>query len=86
MKICKLVEVSVVHWFPFLLFGHHDSGILMQRACQLVEQLGRPLELDTDGIWCTLPASFPENFKFKNKNGKVRMGRGNFESAQRKVS
>lgn len=22
----------------------------------------RPLELDTDGIWCILPASFPENF------------------------
>lgn len=35
-------------------------------------QLGRPLELDTDGIWCALPASFPENFKLKNKNGKVR--------------
>ena len=36
-----------------------------------MEQLGRPLELDTDGIWCALPGSFPENFKFKNKNGKV---------------
>ena len=22
----------------------------------------RPLELDTDGIWCVLPSSFPENF------------------------
>ncbi len=44
----------------------------MQRACKLVEQLGRPLELDTDGIWCALPASFPEVFKFKNgKTGKV---------------
>ena len=41
----------------------------------------RPLELDTDGIWCILPASFPENFvvsltllycyevSFSNKNG-----------------
>ena len=35
-------------------------------ACDLVHQLGRPLELDTDGIWCALPASFPENYKFKN--------------------
>jgi len=26
---------------------------------------GRPLELDTDGIWCTLPATFPENVVFK---------------------
>jgi hypothetical protein len=25
---------------------------------------GRPLELDTDGIWCTLPATFPENVSF----------------------
>ena len=35
----------------------------MQRAARLVEQLGTPLELDTDGIWCCLPCSFPENFK-----------------------
>jgi len=47
----------------------------MQQACKLVEQLGRPLELDTDGIWCALPASFPEVFKLKNsKTGKVGMG------------
>jgi len=35
----------------------------LQRAARLVEQLGTPLELDTDGIWCCLPSSFPENFK-----------------------
>ena len=34
-----------------------------QRAARLVEKLGLPLELDTDGIWCALPASFPENYK-----------------------
>ncbi len=28
-----------------------------------------PLELDTDGIWCILPASFPENFSFKLRDG-----------------
>lgn len=38
---------------------------MMQRAARLVEQLGTPLELDTDGIWCCLPSSFPENFKVK---------------------
>jgi DNA polymerase epsilon subunit 1 len=32
-----------------------------------VEQLGKPLELDTDGIWCALPGSFPENYKLTNK-------------------
>ncbi|KAI0129159.1 DNA polymerase epsilon [Xylariales sp. AK1849] len=43
---------------------------IIQMARQLVERLGRPLELDTDGIWCMLPATFPENFAFKLKNGK----------------
>ena len=28
----------------------------------------RPLELDTDGIWCVLPASFPENFQVHLRN------------------
>ncbi|KAF9508498.1 hypothetical protein BS47DRAFT_1350248 [Hydnum rufescens UP504] len=43
---------------------------IIQMARQLVEQIGRPLELDTDGIWCMLPGSFPENFKFKVIDGK----------------
>ncbi|KAI0015820.1 DNA polymerase family B [Xylariomycetidae sp. FL0641] len=43
---------------------------IIQLARGLVERLGRPLELDTDGIWCMLPATFPENFAFKLKNGK----------------
>jgi DNA polymerase epsilon subunit 1 len=43
---------------------------IIQMARALVDQVGRPLELDTDGIWCILPQSFPENFKFKLVNGK----------------
>ena len=43
---------------------------IIQMARQLVERIGRPLELDTDGIWCILPATFPENFNFKLKSGK----------------
>jgi DNA polymerase epsilon subunit 1 len=43
---------------------------IIQLARSLVERIGRPLELDTDGIWCILPATFPENFAFKLKNGK----------------
>lgn len=46
------------------------GATIIQLARQLVERLGRPLELDTDGIWCMLPAAFPENFAFKLKNGK----------------
>ena len=33
-------------------------------------QVGRPLELDTDGIWCVLPRSFPQNFAFVTAAGK----------------
>ncbi|PCH37205.1 DUF1744-domain-containing protein [Wolfiporia cocos MD-104 SS10] len=47
------------------------GATIIQMARQLVEQIGRPLELDTDGIWCMLPGIFPENFKFKLSNGKA---------------
>ncbi|KZS89156.1 DUF1744-domain-containing protein [Sistotremastrum niveocremeum HHB9708] len=46
------------------------GATIIQMARQLVERIGRPLELDTDGIWCMLPSIFPENFKFKLKSGK----------------
>lgn len=42
---------------------------IIQMARQLVERIGRPLELDTDGIWCIFPQSFPENFSFTLANG-----------------
>ncbi|KAJ2727071.1 DNA polymerase epsilon catalytic subunit [Coemansia sp. Benny D115] len=47
---------------------------IIQMARQRVEQMGRPLELDTDGIWCALPCTFPENYSFKLKNGKGSFG------------
>lgn len=43
---------------------------IIQMAKELVERVGRPLELDTDGIWCILPATFPENFAFMLQGGK----------------
>ncbi|MCJ1287822.1 DNA polymerase epsilon catalytic subunit [Xylographa opegraphella] len=43
---------------------------IIQMARELVERVGRPLELDTDGIWCMLPATFPENVVFTLRNGK----------------
>ena len=39
-------------------------------TCLLCWIVRRPLELDTDGIWCVLPATFPENYVFKTKNAK----------------
>ncbi|KAJ2380586.1 DNA polymerase epsilon catalytic subunit, partial [Coemansia sp. RSA 2611] len=42
---------------------------IIQMARQRVEQVGRPLELDTDGIWCALPRTFPENYAFALRGG-----------------
>ncbi|KAG8816446.1 DNA polymerase epsilon catalytic subunit [Serendipita sp. 399] len=44
---------------------------IIQMARKLVDGIGRPLELDTDGIWCMLPGIFPENFTFKLSTGKT---------------
>ena len=49
-------------YFLSLVFG--DSYIFICLFCR------RPLELDTDGIWCILPASFPENYVIKTTNPK----------------
>lgn len=46
------------------------GSTIIQMARSLVERLGRPLELDTDGIWCIIPKSFPENFYFNTSSGK----------------
>jgi hypothetical protein len=38
---------------------------LIREAREFVDRVGLPLELDTDGIWCMLPKSFPDRFTFK---------------------
>ncbi|KAI8922694.1 hypothetical protein BC831DRAFT_404638 [Entophlyctis helioformis] len=60
-------------WFSMEMAGIVclTGARIIQLARTRVEQLGRPLELDTDGIWCILPKSFPENFSFKLANGKT---------------
>ena len=40
----------------------YTGAAIITKAREIIEQVGRPLELDTDGIWCVLPKSFPENF------------------------
>jgi DNA polymerase epsilon subunit 1 len=48
----------------------YTGAQIIKQARELVEKLGRPLELDTDGIWCILPSSFPQNFKFLSTDPK----------------
>ncbi|KAL3628020.1 DNA polymerase epsilon catalytic subunit A [Castilleja foliolosa] len=59
-------------WYSMEMAGvvTYTGAKIIQNARLLVERIGRPLELDTDGIWCCLPGSFPENFTFKTKDSK----------------
>ncbi|KNH09590.1 DNA replication licensing factor [Perkinsela sp. CCAP 1560/4] len=46
------------------------GGQIIHQAQEFAESIGIPLELDTDGIWCCLPQSFPLNFKLEvEENG-----------------
>ena len=48
----------------------YTGAHIIMKAREIVEQVGRPLELDTDGIWCILPASFPDNVIVKTTHPK----------------
>lgn len=59
-------------WFSMEMAGIvcYTGASIITQAREIVEQIGRPLELDTDGIWCCLPASFPENYEIRTTNDK----------------
>lgn len=48
----------------------YTGAHIIMKAREIIEKIGRPLELDTDGIWCVLPASFPENFEIITNHDK----------------
>lgn len=56
-------------WYSMEMAGvvTYTGAKIIQNARLLVDKIGKPLELDTDGIWCVLPGCFPENFTFKTK-------------------
>lgn len=62
-------------WYSMEMAGIvcHTGSAIITRAKELIEKIGRPLELDTDGIWCILPATFPENFVFKTTDPKKKL-------------
>ena len=51
-------------WYSMEMAGvvTYTGAKIIQMAKKLVDDIGKPLELDTDGIWCCLPGSFPEEF------------------------
>jgi DNA polymerase epsilon subunit 1 len=43
---------------------------IITKAREVIEKVGRPLELDTDGIWCILPGRFPQDFEIHTNHPK----------------
>ncbi|KAJ6368932.1 hypothetical protein OIU78_001326 [Salix suchowensis] len=62
-------------WYSMEMAGvvTYTGAKIIQNARLLVDKIGKPLELDTDGIWCVLPGCFPENFTFKTKDPKKKL-------------
>jgi len=54
-------------WYSMEMAGvvTHKGADIIQVSRKLIERIGIPLELDTDGIWCCLPQSFPDGIEFK---------------------
>lgn len=46
------------------------SNIISDSRNYVEGRIGKPLELDTDGIWMLLPSGFPEDIKINFKSGK----------------
>lgn len=59
-------------WYSMEMAGIvcYTGAKIITKAKEIVEQIGRPLELDTDGIWCILPKSFPENITINTTDKK----------------
>ncbi|XP_034952341.1 DNA polymerase epsilon catalytic subunit 1 [Chelonus insularis] len=59
-------------WFSMEMGGIvcYTGAHIIMKAREIIEKIGRPLELDTDGIWCILPGTFPDNFLIKTRHPK----------------
>jgi DNA polymerase epsilon subunit 1 len=52
-------------WYSMEMAGivTHTGAQIIKMAKDMICRFGRPLELDTDGIWCVFPRTFPENYE-----------------------
>nr|XP_026494308.1 DNA polymerase epsilon catalytic subunit A [Vanessa tameamea] len=59
----------------------YTGANIIMKAREIIERIGRPLELDTDGIWCILPSSFPENVTIHTTHAKKKKINVSFPNA-----
>ncbi|XP_011188337.1 DNA polymerase epsilon catalytic subunit 1 [Zeugodacus cucurbitae] len=58
------------HSMPMAGIVCYTGSNIITKAREIIERVGRPLELDTDGIWCILPGSFPQEFTIQTTHEK----------------
>ena len=68
-KLVRSVLCACVYMNHVLYFKLSKNWLVNQRYFFFFLN-SRPLELDTDGIWCVLPATFPENYVIKTTHPK----------------
>lgn len=63
MKVFIICVETRARWHSMEMGGIvcYTGAHIIMKAREIIEKIGRPLELDTDGIWCILPASFPDS-------------------------
>ena len=59
-------------WYSMEMAGvvTHTGAHIIRRARELIDDIGVALELDTDGIWCAIPASFPDHYTLQLRDGR----------------
>ena len=69
--IVKIIIFKKKKYKLFICFKVTKTGAeIIKQTRKMIESIGKPLELDTDGIWCCLPSQFPENFSLVDSNKK----------------
>eukprot|EP00871_Galdieria_phlegrea_P006015 jgi/Galph1/900/GphlegSOOS_G5686.1 len=63
---------KAARWYSMEMAGvvTQIGANIIRYARRIVDGIGIALELDTDGIWCALPKSFPEKVNFQTVNKK----------------
>jgi len=59
-------------WYSMEMAGvvTQTGASIIRLAREWIERVGLPLELDTDGIWCAIPATFPNDITLHTRSGR----------------
>ncbi|HLD77964.1 MAG TPA: hypothetical protein VJB16_02950, partial [archaeon] len=58
-------------WYSMEMAGivTRTGADIIKKSNNILKGVGVSLELDTDGVWCCLPSSFPQGFEMRTRGG-----------------